>query len=143
MDSLPRLDGVRVLVVDDHSLVRKVLSAVLRESGATVVAVGTADAALEAMIRERPDVLVSDLEMPDRGGYWLIGQVRALPLERGGATPAAALTGRRGPEHRARVLGAGFQRHLEKPVDLDALLGAVASLSARGVGGLAPARGLV
>jgi CheY-like chemotaxis protein len=75
-------------------------------------------------------VLLSDLAMPGRrGGYWLIGQVRALPPERGGVTPAAALTALTGPEHRASVLRAGFQLHVEKPVGLDALIGAVAILA--------------
>src|SRR5438445_77912 len=87
-----------------------------------------AGAALAARQAERPDVLVSDLSMPRHGGYWLIGQVRALPRERGGATPAAALTGA-GPEHRASVLNAGFQYHLEKPLGVHELVETVASLA--------------
>jgi CheY-like chemotaxis protein len=67
--------------------------------------------------------------MPGKGGYWLIGQVRALPLERGGATPAAALTGFTGPEHRASILRAGFQYHIEKPVTLEKLVGVVGLLA--------------
>jgi CheY-like chemotaxis protein len=97
--------------------------------GAAVTAVGSADEALEALQREHPDVLVSDLAMPDKSGYWLIGQVRALPAERGGATPAAALTGFTGPEHRSRVLRAGFQYHIEKPVALEELARIVALLA--------------
>jgi CheY-like chemotaxis protein len=69
--------------------------------------------------------------MPGRGGYWLIGQVRALPPERGGATPAAALTAYTGPEHRASVLRAGFQVHLEKPITLETLVAVVALLALR------------
>jgi CheY-like chemotaxis protein len=76
---------------------------------------------------------VSDLAMPDKGGYWLIGQVRALPLERGGLTPAAALTGFTGPEHRASILRAGFQYHIEKPVTLQKLAGIVALLALKAV----------
>jgi CheY-like chemotaxis protein len=123
------LGGVRVLVVDDYKPVRAVVAAMLEHSGATVTAVGSADEALEALEREHPDVLVSDLAMPDKGGYWLIGQVRALPPERGGATPAAALTGFSGPEHRASILRAGFQYHIEKPVTLEKLVGVVALLA--------------
>ena len=67
--------------------------------------------------------------MPDKGGYWLIDQVRALPAERGGATPAAALTGFTGPEHRSRILRAGFQYHIEKPVALEELVRIVALLA--------------
>ena len=82
-DSLTRLDGIRVVVVDDAPIIRRFLSA-----------------ALEAVRRERPDMLISDLEMPGKGGHWLIGQVRALAPERGGLTPAAALTGLHGPNGR-------------------------------------------
>ena len=126
-----RLDGVRVLVVDDARIVRQVVTDILTQDGATVTAVGSAEEALATLQRERPDVLLSDLAMPGKGGYWLIGQVRALPPECGGVTPAAALTGFSGPEHRASVLRAGFQLHVEKPVGLDALIEAVARLAPR------------
>jgi len=112
------LSGVRVLLVDDCKLVRATVAAMLEYFGAVVTVAGSADEALKAVECERPDVLLSHLAMPDKGGYWLIGQVRSLPLERGGATPAAALTGFTGPEHRASVLRAGFQHHIEKPVTL-------------------------
>ena len=124
-----RLDGVRVLVVDDARNVREVVTDILTQDGATVTAVGSAEEALAALERERPDVLLSDLAMPGKGGYWLIGQVRALPPERGGVTPAAALTAYTGAEHRASVLRAGFQLHVEKPIGLDALIGVVAMLA--------------
>jgi CheY-like chemotaxis protein len=127
--SLSRLDGVRVLVVDDSLPVRKVVTSMLEAYGATVMAVSTSDEALGALTLARPDVLLSDLEMPGKGGYWLIGQVRALPPQRGGTTPAAALTGLVGPAHRASVLRAGFQYHIEKPVQLRTLIGVVAILA--------------
>src|SRR5438552_9163704 len=123
------LYGVRVLVADDAPYVRQALTDILESVGAAVTAVGSAEAALAALQAERPDVLLSDLAMPGKGGYWLIGQVRALPPERGGVTPAAALTAFTGPEHRASVLRAGFQLHVEKPVGLDALIQAVAMLA--------------
>lgn len=125
----PRLDGVRVLVVDDASDVREVVTEILAHDGAKVTAVGSAEEALTALQGERPDVLLSDLAMPGKGGYWLIGQVRALPPERGGVTPAAALTAFTGPKHRASVLRAGFQLHVEKPIGLHALIQAVAMLA--------------
>ena len=124
-----RLDGVRVLVVDDTPYVRDVVRDILAEDGAEVTAVASAEEALAALQWERPDVLLSDLAMPGKGGYWLIQQVRALPPERGGVTPAAALTAFTGPEHRASVLRAGFQVHVEKPVGLEALIGAVVMLA--------------
>jgi CheY-like chemotaxis protein len=129
LSGLPRLDGVRVLVVDDTASVLEVLRDILELDGAIVTAVNGAEEALAVLQEERPDVLVSDLAMPGRGGYWLIGQVRALPPERGGATPAAALTAFGGPEHRASVLRAGFQYHVEKPVGVRELIGVVAILA--------------
>src|SRR5437879_6778732 len=128
----PRLDGVRVLVVDDARDVREAVTDILAEDGAKVTAVGSAEEALAALQGERPDVLLSDLAMPGRGGYWLIQQVRALPPERGGVTPAAALTAFTGPEHCASVLRAGFQLHVEKPVGLETLIGAVVLLALKG-----------
>ena len=125
----PHLHGVRVLVVDDMPYVRDVVTEILERDGATVTAVGTAEEALEVLQRERPNVLLSDLSMPGKGGYWLIGQVRALPPERGGTTPAAALTAYTGPEHRASVLRAGFQYHVAKPVSMQELIGVVAILA--------------
>jgi CheY-like chemotaxis protein len=123
------LGGISVLVVDDYAPLRAGVAAMLEYCGAAVTAVGSAEEAFEAFQRERPDVLVSDLAMPGKGGFWLIGQVRALPPERGGATPAAALTGFSGPEHRASILRAGFQYHLEKPVTLEKLAGVVGLLA--------------
>jgi CheY-like chemotaxis protein len=127
--SPPRLDGVRVLVVDDTVSVLEVLREILELAGASVTAVTGAEEALALLQEERPDVLLSDLAMPGRGGYWLIGQVRALPPERGGATPAAALTAYGGPEHRASILRAGFQYHVEKPVGVRELIGIVTILA--------------
>jgi len=123
------LEGVRVLVAEDTPYVRQALTDILESAGAAVTAVGSAEAALAALQIERPDVLLSDLSMPGKGGYWLIEQVRALPRERGGATPAAALTAYTGPEHRASVLRAGFQYHVEMPVGFLELTGVVAILA--------------
>src|SRR2546425_11203061 len=127
----PRLDGVRMLVVDDARDVRAAVTDILAEDGAKVTAVGSAEEALNALQGERPDVLLSDLAMPGKGGYWLIGQGRALPPERGGTTPAAALTAYTGPEHRASVLRAGFQYHVAQPVSMQELIGVVAILAVK------------
>jgi len=124
-----RLDGVRVLVVDDMRHVRDVVTEILERAGATVTAVGSAEDALDVLQLERPNVLLTDLSMPGKDGYWLIGQVRALPPARGGITPAAALTAYTGPEHRASVLRAGFQYHVAKPVGIRELVGVVAILA--------------
>ena len=124
-----RLDGVRVLIVDDAPFVRDVVTDILQQDGAVVTAVETAEKALEILQRERPTVLLSDLSMPGKGGYWLIGQVRALPPDRGGATPAVAFTAYTGPEHRASVVRAGFQLHVGKPVGIHELVDVVATLA--------------
>jgi len=123
------LPAVHVLLVDDSPEVREALTAVLEREGAVVTAANTAERALDLLQRLRPDVLLSDLEMPDKDGYWLIGQVRALAPDLGGLTPAACLTGNTGPEDRARVLGAGFQYHIAKPFDIRRLLGIVGVLA--------------
>jgi CheY-like chemotaxis protein len=124
-----RLDRVRVVLVDDSPQVRERLGEWLERHGATVTAVATAEEALQAVERERPDVLLTDTAMPRKGGYWLIGQVRTLPPECGGTTPAAAFSSLVGAEHRASMLRAGFQYTIEKPVDLRVMIGVVALLA--------------
>ena len=124
-----RLPSVHVLVVDDSSAIREMLTLLLEQQGATVTAVGTAEHALDLLERLRPDVLLSDLEMPVKDGFWLIGRVRALAPDRGGLTPAACLTGCTRPEDRARILRAGFQYHIAKPIDPSRLVGIVGILA--------------
>ncbi len=124
-----RLPSIHVLVVDDSPEIREALSTILEGEGARVTAVGTAEDALDLLEQLRPDVLLSDLEMPRKDGYWLIRQVRALAPDRGGLTPAACLTGRTDPEDRARILGAGFQYHIAKPIDMSRLVGVVGILA--------------
>jgi CheY-like chemotaxis protein len=124
-----QLPSIHVLVVEDSAAIREMLTQILEWQGATVTAVGTAEHALELLEQLRPDVLLSDLEMPEKDGYWLIGRVRALAPDRGGLTPAACLTGRTDPEDRARILRAGFQYHIAKPVDVSRLLGIVGILA--------------
>jgi CheY-like chemotaxis protein len=127
------LDGVRVLLVEDHEVVREVIGRLLVEFGAAVTATGGVAEALEAFERERPDVVLSDIEMPDEDGYALIRKLRALPRNRGGQTPAAGLTGLGTAEDRARVLQAGFQYYVAKPVDARMLVSVVATLAAGSV----------
>lgn len=123
-----QLPSVHVLVVDDSSMIREVLSQMLEWHGAKVTAVGTAEHALDLLEQLRPDVLLSDLRMPEKDGYWLIGRVRELAPDRGGLTPAACLTGT-DPEDPGRILRAGFQYHVAKPVDMSRLLGIVGNLA--------------
>jgi two-component system CheB/CheR fusion protein len=125
----PSLDGLRVLVVDNDADARDVLSTVLAQRGAEVLTAASAAEALGVLERDRLDVLVSDIGMPDEDGYALIAKVRALPPERGGQIPAAALTAYAGAEDRDHVLAAGFQRHVPKPADPVALVQVVAELA--------------
>lgn len=122
------LRSVHVLVVDDSPEIRDYLVRVLQTNGARVTEAGTAEEGLALLQRHRPDALLSDLEMPEHDGLWLIEQVRRLAPARGGLTPAACLTGLTGPEDRARVLRAGYQYHVPKPFQPDVLLGIVALL---------------
>jgi PAS domain S-box-containing protein len=130
-DSSPSLDGLRVLVVDDERDSRELVAAALMARGAEVVSFGSAIEALEEMERQPFDVLVSDIGMPEMDGYWLINKVRQLPAERGGRIPAAALTAYAGIEDRRRVLLAGYQMHIPKPVEPAELTSLVASLAER------------
>lgn len=125
----PPLLSVRVLVVDDSPEILEMVVEMLELQGATVTAVHTAEEALDVLETSRPDVLLTDLEMPGKDGYWLIGRVRALPPDRGGLTPAACLTGCTEPEARAHVLKAGFQYHIAKPVDMSRMVGIVGILA--------------
>jgi signal transduction histidine kinase/ActR/RegA family two-component response regulator len=133
LGSDPELDltGIRVLVVDDEADARETLVEILRRARAEVLAVASADAALEALESFRPDVLLSDIAMPERDGYSLIQQVRQLPAERGGGVPAVAVTAFARGEDRHRSLLAGFQSHLTKPIAMGELVTVVASLARR------------
>jgi PAS domain S-box-containing protein len=131
MDAAPRLDGVRVLVVEDEADARHLLAAVLQKRGARVFMAASSAEALEMLARERPDVLLSDIALQDEDGYELIRKVRTLPAERGGRIPAAALTGYGRLEDRMRALSAGFQLHAAKPVEPAELVAVVASLAGK------------
>jgi signal transduction histidine kinase/ActR/RegA family two-component response regulator len=122
------LAGVRVLVVDDELDTRRLISTVIAQSGAEVTACASAGEALEKLKTWRPHILMSDIGMPGEDGYAFIRQVRALPAERGGRTPAAALTAYARDEDRTRALAAGFQLHIAKPFSPGDLIAAVADL---------------
>jgi PAS domain S-box-containing protein len=128
-----RLDGLKVLAVDDEADARSLVKRLLEDCGATVRTAGSASEALEAVRAERPDVLVSDIGMPGEDGYSLIRRVRALEAERGGLDPipAVALTAYARSEDRMKAVLAGFQMHVSKPVEAAELLTMVASLAGR------------
>ncbi|HEX8338434.1 MAG TPA: PAS domain S-box protein [Pyrinomonadaceae bacterium] len=127
-----RLDGLRVLVVDDEPDARELLAAGLGQCGAEVTTVSSAGEALAALAGAKFDALVSDLGMPGEDGYWLVGRMRALPAEAGGRTPAVALTAYARTEDRLRAMRAGFDMHVSKPVELNELVAVIANLARRG-----------
>lgn len=131
LSATPALTGLRVLVVDDDPDVRELVAVVLEEYGAKVTAVSSAPEAINALPQLQPDVLVSDIGMPEEDGYSLIRQVRNLDAERGKILPAAALTAYAREEDCQGALDAGFQMHLSKPVDTAKLVMAVANLAGR------------
>jgi PAS domain S-box-containing protein len=133
-----RLDGLRVMVVDDEPDLREFLTVSLRRHGAEVTAYAGAEEAYHALVQRAPDVLVSDIAMKGQDGYEFIRRVRALAAAPASEVPAAALTAHAGGEDGARALEAGFHVHLPKPVDPARLIHTVASL-ARRAGGLGPA----
>jgi len=127
------LNGIRVMIVEDERDAREVLVAMLEHRGATVLAASSAAEAVDVLAHatngSMPDVLVSDLGMPGEDGFALISRIRAMKPEQGGRIPAIALTAYARAEDRARVLAAGFQRHVAKPVEPSLLATTVANLA--------------
>ena len=125
----PQLAGLRILIVDDEEDSREYLRTLLEGCKASVLAAACVAEGFEVLKRERPDILVSDIGMPEEDGYAFIRKVRALSREAGGRTPAVALTAYARVEDRTRVLLAGFQSHVPKPVEPVELLAVLASLA--------------
>ena len=123
-----RLAGTRVLIVDDDPDAREVIGAILRHYGASVVVATSVSTALVALRREQVDVLIADLGMPIEDGYDLIRHVRSSETDKIAQLPAAAVTAYTTEEDRDRVLAAGFQFHLAKPVDPAVLVATVERL---------------
>jgi CheY-like chemotaxis protein len=129
LPGIARLDGLRVLVADDDTEAVALARAILAGAGAEVRTCTAAPEALALLQHWRPDVLVSDIEMPGEDGYSLIRKVRALGAEGGGATPAVALTAYGRTQDRTRSLAAGYNMHVPKPVDPGELTTIIASVA--------------
>jgi PAS domain S-box-containing protein len=125
-----RLDGLSILLVEDHADSRDLLIAILEGLGGVVYPAASAAEGLGLLRKARPDVLVSDLEMPGESGYVLIQKIRALPPEAGGLTPAIALTAYARADERMQALASGFQAHLAKPALPEQLAAAIAGVVA-------------
>ena len=123
------LEEMRILIVDDEADTRELIAFALEQNGATVTVVESAIEALSALQQSLPDVLVSDIGMPEMDGYMLLKQLRAMSPQQGGQIPAIALTAYAGEMDEQQALKAGFQKHLAKPVELDELVKTVVELS--------------
>ncbi|MFN6563753.1 MAG: response regulator [Nostoc sp. ChiSLP01] len=123
------LMGIQVLIVDDNDDSRDFFTFVLEEFGATAIAVASASEALETLAQSKPDILLSDIGMPDTNGYMLIKEIRAFEAQTGTEKmPAIALTAYAGEIDRQEAFRAGFEQHLVKPVTPEELLMAISSL---------------
>ncbi|WP_394823519.1 ATP-binding protein [Pendulispora albinea] len=123
-----RLDGIRVLAIDDEADAREILKTLFRMRGATAYLAGSAEEGRQALASFKPHIIVSDVGMPGEDGYQFMRSVRALPKENGGVTPAIALTAYAYAVDRQRALDAGFNYHFAKPVDYADLIRAMHNL---------------
>jgi CheY-like chemotaxis protein len=123
------LGGLRILVVEDDPDARELVSAILEDAGAVVESAPSAATGFAALRSFHPQLLVSDIGMPDEDGYSLIRRVRALGEAEGGHIPSIALTAYTRPEDRAKALGAGFTLHMGKPISPVALVSAIQKLA--------------
>jgi CheY-like chemotaxis protein len=126
-----RFDGLRVLLVEDDEDSRKLLETMLKRYGAEVTSCPNAKLALACFEESPPDILISDIAMPEQDGYELLRKIRALPPDRGGDVSAIALTGYATRRDRERALAGGYQLHLAKPVEQSELVSSIASLVGR------------
>jgi CheY-like chemotaxis protein len=127
----PELEGINVLVVEDDPDGRELLRTILQQCNASVTVATSVAEGMTAFSERRPDVIVSDIEMPGEDGYSLIRRIRSLEPAEGGHVPAAALTAYASTTDRMKVLGAGFNIHVAKPVQPAELAIVVANLAGR------------
>ncbi|HKY26450.1 MAG TPA: ATP-binding protein [Pyrinomonadaceae bacterium] len=127
--SVRSLVGLRVLLIDDEPEARSIIGRLIGRAGAEIKTCSSASEGLIELVEWRPNVILSDIAMPEEDGYSFISKVRSLPNEKGGETPAAALTAYAREEDRAHALAAGYQMHISKPIDASHLLNMVARLA--------------
>ncbi|WP_199333413.1 PAS domain S-box protein [Oculatella sp. FACHB-28] len=125
--TIANLSGLRVLAVDDDTDIRELIAFILQQAGAEVCVVASATEALQQLEVFSPEILISDVGMPDFDGYMLMRQIRRLPLKRG-IIPAIALTAYAGEIDQQQAIASGFQMHLAKPVEPEKLIGAIVTL---------------
>ncbi|MBE9227820.1 response regulator, partial [Phormidium sp. LEGE 05292] len=125
------LTGFRILTVDDDSDARQLLTEILTLYGAEVLSLTSASEVLANLESFQPDVLISDIGMPEVDGYCLIQQIRALSPEKGGLIPAIALTAYAREDDYHRVIASGYQRHVTKPLEPEKLVQTVLAIGQR------------
>lgn len=125
------LQDVKIMVVEDQADARELIRLILEQQGAQVIEASSSKQALEIIKESIPDVLISDIGMPDEDGYSFLKKVRSLPQDKGGNVPALALTAYTKEEDRELAIAAGFQMHLGKPLDITELVQAVFQLSTK------------
>ncbi|MBD0386681.1 MAG: response regulator, partial [Nostoc sp. C3-bin3] len=125
------LAGIQILVVDDDDDTREFHTFVLEQAGARVTAVASAKEALQALAESKPDMMLSDIGMPETDGYMLMRQVKALLALQAKQIPAIALTAYAGEIDQQQALESGFQKHMSKPVEPEELVKAIATLIGR------------
>jgi CheY-like chemotaxis protein len=126
-----QLNGLTVLLVEDDEDSRDMLAMTLKICGVRVVSVESADEALEKLPEVHPDFLISDIGLPGKDGYDLIRKIRSLPPDKGGQTPALALTGYVSVQDRELAIDAGYEEHLPKPIDTNRLIELLCKLATK------------
>ncbi|MBE9167299.1 response regulator [Pleurocapsales cyanobacterium LEGE 06147] len=125
------LKGLQVLIVDDEPDAREFLAFLLEHKGASVTAFASANEALNFLMHSKPDLLISDIGMPEVDGYTLLRQIRALTPEQGGQIPAIALTAYAREIDQQQAIAAGFQKHIAKPIQPEELMRVITHLTRR------------
>ena len=124
-----RLDGLKILLVEDHAETRDLLSAILTQAGSLVTSAGSVQDGFDLYYVTHPHIVISDLGLPGEDGFELIRKIRALEISNGRPTPAVALTAYATDADRSRCLAAGFQLHLVKPIEPARLVSALAEIA--------------
>ncbi|MBE9208256.1 response regulator [Nostoc sp. LEGE 06077] len=123
------VDGLRLLIIDNHADSRELLKIFFEAEGSEVKTVASFSNALNIILHFQPDILISEIYLPDEAAHSLLPEIRNLEAKRGKYIPAIALTSFTTDEDRVYALKAGFQMYLSKPIDLDELAYLVANLS--------------
>jgi CheY-like chemotaxis protein len=121
------LNGIRVMLVEDDNDTREVLAAALDSYGASVIEAASATEALRLLVTESPDILVTDIGMPEMDGYELLSKIQSEYRQR--HIPAIALTAFASPEDRQKSLRAGFRAHISKPISTEELVATIGTFA--------------